>query len=134
MFNFKLWLLRRRMRRRVPKLKVIKHRTLNKAKSSWTKWLIDIGLIGAWTTAIIYNPSSIIVSALSVTLLSSAIRRCFHMAPGMASDLMHPVLDIGAFALATSAWLWAREFVILATTLGIPAVTSDIRDRYHSYA
>ena len=106
--------------------KVIKRTTLKKR-------IVDSTLICCWTTAIVLAPSSVIVGALSISLVSAGVRRLFKMKPGLTTDLIHPILDIGAFALATSAWLWAREFILFATVIGIPKVTSEIEERYNNY-
>lgn len=140
MFNsikryFRIRAIRKRIRR-VPPPRKIEHRKLNihqPKKLTLKRVLINAGLVCAWTVAIIKAPESMLVSALSVTLLSSMVRKLFDIQAGIVSDLMHPILDIGAFAIATGAWMYAREFVILATAAGIPAVTSDIERRYHSY-
>lgn len=132
---FRMRALRKRMHK-IPQLKRIEPRKLNYGiEKKWTpkRILINAGLICAWIIAIIKAPESVLVGALSVTLLSSMVRKLFNMQSGLTSDLMHSVLDIGAFAIATGAWMYAREFIILSTAIGIPIVTSDIETRYNSY-
>jgi hypothetical protein len=115
-------------KRRAPSL-----RTYHKKKLTPARIIVNTVLAIGWTYSIIKHPGNLLVGAISMSLISNFFRRNLHLRSGLAADIIHPIIDIAGFFIATSSWLFAREFVILATVLAIPGVTRDISNRYDSY-